>query len=66
MGLRPSHGAGTEWFLAPLWRFLLTQHGTVPVKYPVPNIRDFTNNVAGSHVFSTLDLVKGYYQVNVS
>ena len=32
---------------------------TVPDKYPVPNIWDFTNKVAGSHVFSTLDLVKG-------
>merc|ERR1711860_476694 len=31
----------------------------------IPNIRDFTNNMAGSHVFSTLDLVKGYYQVEM-
>ena len=38
---------------------------TVPDKYPVPNIQDFTNNMAGSHVFSTLDLVKGYYQVEM-
>ena len=26
---------------------------------------DFTNNVAGSHVFSTLVLMKGYYQVEM-
>ena len=35
----------------------------VPDKYP--DIHDFTNNVAASHVFSTLDLVKGYYQVEM-
>ena len=34
-------------------------------KYPIPNICDFTNNVAGSHLFSTLGLVKGYYQVEM-
>ena len=38
---------------------------TVPDKYPIPNIQDFTSNVAGSHVFSTLNLVKGYYQVEM-
>ena len=37
----------------------------VPDKYPIPNIPDFTNNVAGSHVFTTLDLVKGYYIVEM-
>ena len=37
----------------------------VPDKYPVPSIGDFTNNVAGSNVFSTLDLVKRYYQVEM-
>ena len=37
----------------------------VPNKYPVPNIFDFTNNVTGSHVFSSLNLIKGYYQVEM-
>ena len=31
----------------------------------VLNIRDFTNNMAGSHMFSTLDLMKGFYQVEM-
>ena len=49
----------------PCGDFRRLNNATVPDKYPVPNIRDFTNNVAGSHVFSTLDLVKGYYQVEM-
>ena len=32
-------------------------------RYPLPNIRDFTNNVKGCTVFSKLNLVKGYHQV---
>ena len=36
---------------------------TRPDRYPLPNIRDFTNNLRGCHVFSKLDLVKGYHQV---
>ena len=34
---------------------------TVPDRYPLPNIADFTSRVAGSTVFSKLDLQKGYY-----
>ena len=49
----------------PCGDFRRLNNATVPDKYPVPNIRDFTNNVAGSHGFSTLDLVKGYYQVKM-
>ena len=36
---------------------------TKPDRYPLPNIRDFTNNLRGCTVFSKLDLVKGYHQV---
>ena len=36
---------------------------TRPDRYPLPNIRDFTNNLKGCKVFSKLDLVKGYHQV---
>ena len=47
----------------PCGDFRRLNNATVPDKYPVPNIRDFTNRLAGSHVFSKLDLVKGYYQI---
>ena len=39
---------------------------TVPDRYPLPNIADFTSRINGSTVFSILDLQKGYYQVPVS
>ena len=36
---------------------------TVPDRYPVPNVLDFSANLQGCTIFSKLDLVKGYYQV---
>ena len=36
---------------------------TVPDRYPLPHIADFTSQLAGSTVFSRLDLQKGYYQI---
>ena len=36
---------------------------TIPDRYPLPNIADFTSRVARSTVFSKFGLQKGYYQV---
>ena len=38
---------------------------TLKDSYTLPNLKDFTPNLAGKHFFSTIDLVKGYYQVEV-
>ena len=38
---------------------------TTPDRYPVPHIQDFTQRLSGKAVFSQIDLVKGYYQVNM-
>ena len=38
---------------------------TVPVGYPIPHIQDFTQRLAGSKVFSKIDLVRAYYQIPV-
>ena len=38
---------------------------TVPDRYPLPNIADFSSRISGSTIFSKLDLQKGYYQVPV-
>ena len=43
------------------YRRLNTQ--TVPDRYPLPNIADFTSRLNGCTVFTKLDLTKGYYQV---
>lgn len=36
---------------------------TVPDRYPLPHIQDFAQNFADKTIFSTLDLMKAYYQV---
>ena len=36
---------------------------TVPNRYPLPHIADFKSQIAGSAIFSRLDLQKGYYQI---
>ena len=36
---------------------------TVDDKYPLPHIQDFNSQLAGSKIFSKIDLVRGYYQI---
>ena len=38
---------------------------TVPDRYLIPHIQDFTQRLAGSKVFSKIDLVRAYYQIPV-
>ena len=39
---------------------------TIPDKYPVRHIHDFSQNLAGCKVFSKIDLVKAYTQIPVN
>lgn len=39
---------------------------TVPDKYPLPHIQDFTYHLAGCTIFSKIDLIKAYFQIPVA
>ena len=36
---------------------------TIPDRYPLSNIADFSSRISGSAIFSRLDLQKSYYQI---
>lgn len=49
----------------PCGDYRLLNSRTIPDRYPIRHIHDFSHNIAGCKVFSTIDLVKAYNQIPV-
>ena len=50
----------------PCGDFRALNNRTLPDRHPVRHIHDFTNNIEGCTVLSTIDLVKAYQQIPVN